>query len=441
MSNFYRSLVRIGLSDYEINPDGKIHNIRTGEFVERTGDLPQPNTEFPRMVGLDGSGIRYAYLVAMAWYDQDCHYWQNSQYASNIDDARRFFKIAIGDKRATGITDNYGNPYVITRYGELWNTTTFNSTRGIPKDTGYLGISIRDRGKVSNFFMHRLVAEGFCNIPSGLIAKGYTKETLVVNHRDGNKHNNNWFNLEWITSQQNTTHASEHGLMDVSISDEDLNFIFKLLQNGKTDTEISDMMNIPVPSISSIRGRRSPRYNTPNYTWPRKSSEVIENRKIQFVQKIIDDYNVGMDRIAICEKHRIPAGRLTSILMANRSKITRYYRSNSRDLTEKQVRDVCSLIMQHKSNTEIAALTGVPQSSVSSIRMRKSYGQWSRDYEFPDSSECDERAQLKRKYTEIILAPENKDLSTSQLAEKYNLKANTINHYKRKLGLRENKVN
>ena len=44
---------------------------------------------------------------------------------------------------------------------------------------------------------HRLVAETFI----GRIPKG-----LEVNHKDGDKHNNNPINLEYMTRQQNVTH-------------------------------------------------------------------------------------------------------------------------------------------------------------------------------------------------------------------------------------------
>jgi hypothetical protein len=37
---------------------------------------------------------------------------------------------------------------------------------------------------------------------------------MTVNHKDGNKLNNYYRNLEWIESRKNTEHAVEIGLMD-----------------------------------------------------------------------------------------------------------------------------------------------------------------------------------------------------------------------------------
>lgn len=50
-----------------------------------------------------------------------------------------------------------------------------------------------------SFMVHRLVAMAF--VP------GYTEERHMVNHKDGNKRNNNHTNLEWVTSQENNIHA------------------------------------------------------------------------------------------------------------------------------------------------------------------------------------------------------------------------------------------
>lgn len=53
--------------------------------------------------------------------------------------------------------------------------------------------SVRSVAKV-----HRLVALYFC--------KGYSKN-LVVNHKDGNRQNNVYTNLEWVTQRDNIRHS------------------------------------------------------------------------------------------------------------------------------------------------------------------------------------------------------------------------------------------
>lgn len=61
-------------------------------------------------------------------------------------------------------------------------------------------------GKVKQHYVHRLVATAF--IPNPL-----NKEQ--VNHKDGNKLNNNLSNLEWVTKSENQIHAIENGLIDL----------------------------------------------------------------------------------------------------------------------------------------------------------------------------------------------------------------------------------
>lgn len=63
---------------------------------------------------------------------------------------------------------------------------------------GYLIVNLMIDGKRKGIAIHTLVARAFCD--------GY-KEGLTVNHKDGNKENNNASNLEWVTSKENTLHS------------------------------------------------------------------------------------------------------------------------------------------------------------------------------------------------------------------------------------------
>jgi len=63
---------------------------------------------------------------------------------------------------------------------------------------GYLAIGFRNFGKQKRFQVHRLVALAFIPNPNNL---------RCVNHIDGNKSNNNLYNLEWCTHAENTHHS------------------------------------------------------------------------------------------------------------------------------------------------------------------------------------------------------------------------------------------
>lgn len=68
----------------------------------------------------------------------------------------------------------------------------------------YLNVLLpQGSGKYIHKNVHALVAEAFI---------GERKDGLVVNHKDGNKHNNCADNLEWVTRSQNDIHAFDMGL-------------------------------------------------------------------------------------------------------------------------------------------------------------------------------------------------------------------------------------
>lgn len=64
---------------------------------------------------------------------------------------------------------------------------------------GYLSVALYKDKKIKRHKIHRLVALAFVD--------GY-EEGLVVNHKDENKQNNTWTNLEWVTSQYNVQYSS-----------------------------------------------------------------------------------------------------------------------------------------------------------------------------------------------------------------------------------------
>jgi len=86
---------------------------------------------------------------------------------------------------------NYGN--VRNKYGHIFTPKKANN--------GYLRSSVG----MKRDYTHRLVAEHFVDNPHGL---------PEVNHIDGNKKNNFYQNLEWVTRKQNCEHAARTGLIN-----------------------------------------------------------------------------------------------------------------------------------------------------------------------------------------------------------------------------------
>ena len=71
---------------------------------------------------------------------------------------------------------------------------------------GYLVVNIKGRVK----YVHHMVYEAYI---------GPREKGMTLNHKDGNKLNNNISNLEQVTYAENNLHAREMGLNNVVISD------------------------------------------------------------------------------------------------------------------------------------------------------------------------------------------------------------------------------
>lgn len=96
--------------------------------------------------------------------------------------------------------------YEISDLGRV-RSTKRNVTRYLnPYDNGegYPQIDLRQSGRRRTVKTHRLVAELF--LPN-------FEQLPQVNHRDGNKANNAWTNLEWLSGADNVAHAWATGLV------------------------------------------------------------------------------------------------------------------------------------------------------------------------------------------------------------------------------------
>ena len=113
--------------------------------------------------------------------------------------------------------------YEITEFGDVFameRTVTsgmnYKCIRNYPRKEkpqrfdryGYKRVSLSKNGIVKTISVHRLVATTFI--------EGNSK--LTVNHIDGNKLNNHFSNLEWLSSRENLQHAFRTGLKKPPVS-------------------------------------------------------------------------------------------------------------------------------------------------------------------------------------------------------------------------------
>ena len=93
---------------------------------------------------------------------------------------------------------NFEGIYWITKSGNVINADGM-ALKPYDNGYGYLMVDLKRNGKRKHARIHRLVAEAFIPNPYNL---------PEVNHKDENKHNNSFKNLEWCTSSYNKTYGT-----------------------------------------------------------------------------------------------------------------------------------------------------------------------------------------------------------------------------------------
>ena len=289
----FATLANIGYHMFEVNLEGEVYTyIIPG--IEDSCKAERIGSDKWKIIMCDFLGnpielvLRTDVLVGCAWCNIYEKLWENSRYADTIRRCKEFFSIPNEDKRKTDYQTKNGFSYYVTRYGEVWNTDKMTKVKGSIDRHGYRQTYL---GSVNHVKFHRLVAYHFVSVPKDLVDQGLSKKNknLVVNHLDGNKLNNRWDNLEWTTQKGNVEHASINGLMHTTIDDHVLERVFKLLQEGYSDTDISKLTGIPVPTVSNIRQGVSPRYRTDKYTWSKHSPGLRELYR-DTIFSIYDDF-------------------------------------------------------------------------------------------------------------------------------------------------------
>lgn len=178
---------------------------------------------------------------------------------------------------------------------------------------GYLRIELGTK-KPRKHFVHRLIAKAFINNPENL---------PFINHKDGNKLNNDVSNLEWCDSLHNNRHAVTTGLNKVfgennnksKLRDRDIVRIRELYSNRLfNQTELAKKYNVDPSLISQIVLGKIWKHikNAPLL----KSGEINFKRKFtaEQVTSIRDEYKECLSYINLAKKHGVSDYCITCII-------------------------------------------------------------------------------------------------------------------------------
>lgn len=161
--------------------------------------------------------------------------------------------------------EGYEGRYQITEQGHVYSLISGRylspsvrnkkSTRPKDRQNDYLAVGLYKKGdrRPTIHSIHRLVALAYIPNPDNL---------PEVNHRDGNKRNNDVSNLEWNTRQENAEHSVRTGLQKFKnrrFTDEQVRFIRE--HDGIVSRrELSERFGVSEKAIQSIQKKYTYKY-------------------------------------------------------------------------------------------------------------------------------------------------------------------------------------
>lgn len=187
----------------------------------------------------------------------------------------------------------YRGKYIITNTGKIYNNflgveMKSRLIRGYP----HVGLRIFD-GETSAqklFKVHRLVAEYFIPNPNNY---------PIVNHKDGNKQNAHYTNLEWCSYKDNTIHAVKTGLTKTSWTKELARVAITLIEDyDYSSSEVAELLH---KSKQSVRYLYQQGYknlglivnnNFVKKTSKYRKSKEVPNYYMQYITQLLKDNTV-----------------------------------------------------------------------------------------------------------------------------------------------------
>lgn len=180
--------------------------------------------------------------------------------------------------------------YLVSNCGRVYHKYTGRFLKPGINGAGYYYVMMSTFNNPKPIQIHRLEMKAFCPIDNS--------ELYDVNHKDGNKLNNFWWNLEWMTHSDNIKHAYETGLHNIysNITNDTAILICELLQEGKyTNKQISEMVGRGSSEhiVSDIKKRQCWKHISKDYTFYQRPGRLFSDEMIENICIYFSNYSIG----------------------------------------------------------------------------------------------------------------------------------------------------
>lgn len=207
--------------------------------------------------------------------------------------------------------------YLISENGDIFSKRSQKILEPQINKGGYLQLTLYIDGDKVNCRVHRLVGKAFLGNSS----------SLQINHKDGNKLNNHYTNLEYVTAKDNINHAVESGLIPIGslkpgakLNEEIVKRIKELMVDGLDDSEIAELVGTVTATVSKIRHKKRWTHVCPELEFPQISPGLAENSRgkaklsVEDVQDIRKLYKKGASLADLGRLFKVHSGTIDSIV-------------------------------------------------------------------------------------------------------------------------------
>ena len=184
----------------------------------------------------------------------------------NVSYGKEKYKKTKPDEQFKAVAPPF-NHYAVNQYGVILHIPTLTQKIARINDKGYpvVDLSCANDGR-KTARVHILVALAFVDNPDPEI-------NIEVNHKNGDKTDPYYKNLEWVTQQKNMEHAIKTGLIQTKVSEEEVDQICHILQDkyagihSRSLSKIALDLDIPKTLIECISAKKTWKHITDQYTF------------------------------------------------------------------------------------------------------------------------------------------------------------------------------